>query len=69
MTIRVNPVIIKSTAGKNDSAVKKMSVCIGTEKLRPDAPVPTSNGSCPTDCACTEEYAAVTANRAKALLN
>jgi len=47
MTMRVNPVIIKSTAGKNDSAVKNSNVCIGTEKLVPALPDPTSRGNEP----------------------
>lgn len=44
MTMRVKPVIINNTAGKNPSAVKNSSVWIGTEKLFPAGPCPTSKG-------------------------
>jgi hypothetical protein len=53
ITILVKPVIMSSTAGKKESAVKNNSVCIGTEKLTPDCPVPTSRGNCPGVCANT----------------
>ena len=58
MTMRVKPVIISSTAGKNDRAVKNISVWTGTEKLILEPPVPTSNGNCPAVCATTEPCSA-----------
>src|SRR5574343_872383 len=51
ITMRVNPVIINKMAGRNDSAVKNNSVWIGTEKLVPLLPEPTSTGRLPPDCA------------------
>src|ERR1700712_239705 len=44
MTMRVKPVIINRMAGRNDSAVKNSSVWMGTEKLVPPPPAPTSSG-------------------------
>ena len=51
ITILVKPVIIRSTAGRNESAVKNSSVWIGTEKLRPESPFPTSKGNWALFCA------------------
>src|SRR3954467_439309 len=45
ITMRVKPVIISRIAGRNDSAVKNSSVWIGTEKLVPPPPAPTSSGT------------------------
>src|SRR6185369_7551978 len=44
ITMRVKPVIIRSTAGRKLSAVKNSSVCTGTEKLVPPAPWPIKSG-------------------------
>ena len=56
ITMRVNPVIISSTAGKKERAVKNSSVWIGTEKFVPLLPVPTNKGSVPGVCATAGVY-------------
>src|SRR5450830_630156 len=53
--MRVKPVIINKMAGRNDSAVKNSKVWMGTEKLVPPLPDPTSSGSCPAGCACAHQ--------------
>ena len=53
MTMRVKPVIMSSTAGRKESAVKNSSVWIGTEKLLPAGPEPTISGRLGACCAST----------------
>ena len=55
ITMRVKPVIINSTAGINDRAVKNNRVWMGTEKFIPPCPLPTSSGSWPGTCAAAEK--------------
>jgi hypothetical protein len=53
--MRVNPVIINKMAGKNDNAVKNSKVWMGTEKLVPLLPDPTSTGKEPAAWARAED--------------
>src|SRR3954463_5524469 len=70
ITMRVKPVIISRMAGRNDSAVKNSSVWIGTEKLVPPPPAPTSSGragpATAGDCASAAAAGATTGARASA---
>src|ERR1700754_896675 len=67
ITMRVRPVIISRMAGRNDSAVKKSSVCTGTEKLVPPLLPVTSTGSAgawPWACASAAETGRTASARA-----
>jgi len=55
ITMRVKPVIISKMAGRNESAVKNSKVWMGTEKLVPPLPDPTSSGNCPAGWACAHQ--------------